>query len=159
MGEHPMHDSHFAYVQLPVHLEDEQPVVWHKGHLQEAMDREPKKTPLDGYFVFNTRLPTDPVLLEKLLDGTYVNVCDFLVWDPKNRVWKVRERCGKPTLGVLAHVSPKHREKYFFKLLLKYAKCPKGFKDVRTVDGVLYDTNYLACCARGLLKNDDEFRR
>jgi hypothetical protein len=150
---------HFAFVQLTVHLPDEQPVIWHRDQLREAMERDPKMTPLLAFFEFCKKIPADPRLREIMSKMTFANACDYLRWNVKTREWQWRQRCPKPTIGVLGPVSPKNRERYFLRMLLRYVMRPQCYEDVRTYNGVVYDTNYDACCARGILKNDDEYKR
>ena len=47
-------------------------------------------------------------------------------------------------------------ERHWLRLLLHYVAGAKGFEDLRTVDGIVYETFKEAATARGLLEDDRE---
>ena len=53
--------------------------------------------------------------------------------------------------------SPNYGERFYLRLLLTVVKGPKSFQSLRTVDNVVHDTFKLACIARGLLEDDEEW--
>jgi len=60
----------------------------------------------------------------------------------------------RPTLGRLLNVSPQDSERYHLSILLTYVKGAKSFKDLKTVDGKLYETFKEACGAHGFIFDD-----
>ena len=48
-------------------------------------------------------------------------------------------------------------ERFYLRLLLTVVKGPTTFDDLRTFEGVLYDTFKSACIARGLLDSDEQW--
>ena len=48
-------------------------------------------------------------------------------------------------------------EKFYLRLLLTVVKGPNSYESLCTVDNVVYNTFKLACVARGLLEDDDEW--
>jgi hypothetical protein len=152
-----MHWFFFAVVDLAVHTEDTQPVVFRVGKEAEAADKTPKDTTLTAFFKLN--LNASPEQREILIDRTYLDVVDYFWYDPTLRVWIDREHtCNKRVIASLNPISPKQREAYFLRILLRHVKFPTCFEDMRTVADVVFDTYYDACCARGLLRNDTEFQ-
>ncbi|XP_026470271.1 uncharacterized protein LOC113374443 [Ctenocephalides felis] len=59
-------------------------------------------------------------------------------------------------LGRLYTVHPKQRECFYLRLLLYNVIGSKSFQNLRTVNGILYETFYDACRELHLLENDDE---
>ena len=56
-------------------------------------------------------------------------------------------------------VSPNQGERFYLRLLLNHARGAKSFEDIRTFNGIVHETFQEACCARGLLDDDAEWRR
>ena len=56
-------------------------------------------------------------------------------------------------------VSPNQGERYYLRLLLNHARGAKSYEDLRTFEGIVHETFQEACCARGLLDDDTEWRR
>ena len=53
--------------------------------------------------------------------------------------------------------SPNSGERFYLRLLLAVVRGPTSFESLRTVDGVIYETFKVACIARGLLEDDEEW--
>ncbi|KAL1317076.1 hypothetical protein AAHE18_15G110800 [Arachis hypogaea] len=60
-------------------------------------------------------------------------------------------------IGRISHIPPMNKEDYYLRLLLNIQKGCTSFSDLRTVDGVVYDSFKDACYALGLLQDDREF--
>jgi hypothetical protein len=71
------------------------------------------------------------------------------------RVWETRKQVG--TIGRVHYVGPRDTNRYYLRLLLHQVPGATSFRDLRTVDGVVYDTYQQAAQARGLLETDEEF--
>ena len=54
-------------------------------------------------------------------------------------------------------VSPRDPEKFYLRMLLNHVRGAKSFEDMRTADGVLYETFQAAARAKGLLNDDNQW--
>ncbi|XP_076945507.1 uncharacterized protein LOC143616599 [Bidens hawaiensis] len=71
------------------------------------------------------------------------------------RKWEPRLR--GLAIGRVHAVPPTFDEAYYLRILLNKVKGPKCFEDIRTVDGVVFETFRDACYKRGLLDDDKEY--
>jgi hypothetical protein len=71
-------------------------------------------------------------------------------WTPRQQGFAV---------GRMYFASPSSGERFYLRTLLTVAKGATSFEDLRTVDGVLCPTFKDACIARGLLKDDQEWKQ
>ncbi|KAG5561407.1 hypothetical protein RHGRI_004441 [Rhododendron griersonianum] len=91
------------------------------------------------------------------------NACAYTYQEfPQHFVWKKTEKIWMPritgfAIGRMYFASPNCGEKFYMRLLLTVVKAPKSFECLRTVDNVLHDTYKLACVAKGLLEDDEEW--
>ena len=60
------------------------------------------------------------------------------------------------SIGRMYFASPNSGERFYLRLLLTVVKGPTSFEDLRTVDGVIYESFKAACVAQGLLEDDEE---
>ncbi|XP_052209285.1 uncharacterized protein LOC127812795 [Diospyros lotus] len=86
---------------------------------------------------------------------TYQEFPQHYVWLKSEKRWKSRERGY--AIGKMYFTSPNCGERFYLRLLLTVVKGPKSFRSLRTVDNVVHDTFKLACVARGLLEDDEEW--
>ncbi|XP_038687481.1 uncharacterized protein LOC119986860 [Tripterygium wilfordii] len=77
------------------------------------------------------------------------------VWHKAELQWKKR-RAGK-CIGRIYYAHPTSGERYYLRMLLNVVKGPTSFEDIRTVNGVVFDTFKEACYALGLLEDDKEW--
>jgi hypothetical protein len=146
---------------LAVHLEGENPVVFRKNEAAEAAMKEVRPSTLTRYFDLvdeSRNLPVDDAerkLLEKLLYG---QLPQHYVWDNGERKWKKRQKSNKPNLGRLAAASPNSGDRFYLRLLLQEVPGCASFKELRTHEAKLYTTFKEACVARGLAKDDEEYK-
>jgi hypothetical protein len=147
---------------LPVHLEGENPVVFKKGEAAEAALRELRASMLTAYFDLiresRSKPPDDEerLLLEKML---YQDTPKHYTWDPRARKWKRRKRSNKPNIGRLGAVSPSAGERFYLRILLQEIAGCASFEEIRSYIGTTYETNKEACVARGLARDDAEYKR
>lgn len=52
---------------------------------------------------------------------------------------------------------PRSGESFYLRTLLNYVKGPMSFDDIKTVEGVKYNTFKESCFVLGLLNDDKEF--
>jgi hypothetical protein len=145
-------------VELNVHTENSLPVVFRRGDELDAARAPPKLTPLLAYFKLNNEV-LNAKERERLAGLTFVRIPEFYMIDKDTREWRKKKHCNKPTIGCLYAVSPKDRERYFLRALLLKRKCPLSYKDLRTVNGVPYDTFREAAVVLGLVRGDEEYRQ
>ena len=62
-------------------------------------------------------------------------------------------------IGRMYSASPRDREKFCLRSLLLHVRGASSYADLKTYNGVVYDTFQEACLARGLLENDGEWDR
>ena len=70
--------------------------------------------------------------------------------------WIERMRAAKTVLSRMYAVSPKEGERFYLRMLLHKVRGPTCFEDVRTYNGITYETFKDAAIARGLLQDDQE---
>ncbi|XP_071695071.1 uncharacterized protein [Rutidosis leptorrhynchoides] len=86
---------------------------------------------------------------------TYVEFPRYYVWNSGPRQWTRRK--SQLVVGRIHFVPPNSGETYYLRILLNKVKGPTCFEDIRTVNGILYDTFKEACYALGLLDDDREY--
>jgi len=139
-------------VQLPVHAQDLNWVIFNPVAASYESIERGRHTMLTRFFEICS---SDPAAAELL----YYEVPKRYTWHRQTNEWKPRQRGGEKTIGRMVSVSPKDVERYHLRLLLCFVKSPKSFEDLRTVDGRVFPTFQEAACVRGLLEDDQEWRR
>ena len=86
---------------------------------------------------------------------TYEQFPNEFVFKKPKKNWFLRKRGF--AIGRLIYVPPSNDEKYYMRILLSLCKGPKGFEDIRIINGVQYKTFKEACYALGLLDDDQEY--
>ncbi len=105
-------------------------------------------------------------------DHLYADILKYYTFDKTNKVYKERSKrtdhrleygegggvqrsttVGRiPIIGLNVH----QKEKFFLRMLLYHVKGPKCWEDLRTVNGVVYETFHEACIKLGLFEDDSE---
>ncbi|XP_059486735.1 uncharacterized protein LOC132203177 isoform X2 [Neocloeon triangulifer] len=153
-----MQKSFFAVVELNVHLPEDTPIVFRAGTELNAASRPLKHTPFLAYFDLNAQT-VDPVEVAWLTTIKFEEVPERYRFDDKAHKWILREVTTKPVIGSIYTVSPKNRERFYLRALVMARCAPRSYADLRTVDGVLYDTFREAAVALGLVRDDAEYQR
>jgi hypothetical protein len=107
-----------------------------------------KKTMLTEWFSANKEY-------NSAKDLTY---CEFPLkwrWDETNKKWIRRQHGFK--IGRLYYVNPTEGERFYLRMLLMIVKGATCYTDLRTHNGIIYETFKEACAARGLLTDDNEW--
>ncbi|XP_038697843.1 uncharacterized protein LOC119995423 [Tripterygium wilfordii] len=86
---------------------------------------------------------------------TYAEFPSFWRWDGKNKFWFRRQR-GE-CIGGISYVPSTVGELYYLRLLLGHMKGPTNYIDIRTFNGILYDSFQETCNAMVLIDNDHEW--
>ena len=149
--EFSMHAEHPTVYRLPVHLEDQQLVYFNPDdNINDVLERGAlKETPLTAWFKVNQTT-------ELARQTTYQNFPRSWVYDTKTKKWKPRQR-GQ-AIGRMYFASPQSGERFYLRTLLTVKAGATSFSDLRTVNGIQYNTFKEACNALGLLENDHEWR-
>ena len=142
---------HFPSVErLPVHLPGENNIVYNEEtNMVEVVSNEfLRRTMLTQWFEANKQYPKARTL-------TYLEFPSKWRWMQDRRAWEPRCLCGK--IGPIYYVHPSVGERYYLRMLLMTVKGATCFEDVRTYEGIIYETFKQACNARGLLGNVQEW--
>ena len=86
---------------------------------------------------------------------TYVEFVSKFVYVKKKRSWKPRTKGY--TIGRLVWVPQSAGELYYLRMILRVAKGPTCYNDLKFVKGVQYLTFREACFALGFLEDDGQF--
>ncbi|XP_015949023.1 uncharacterized protein LOC107473943 [Arachis duranensis] len=129
-------------IRLPFHLPNEQNVLYEDHQLIENVIEAAvsKDSMFIGWFKANKDFDLARTL-------TYAEMLSFFVWDKQGHMWRPRKQGN--VIGRLTHIPHSHGEEYCLRLLLNYQKGCHTFADVRSVDGIVYDTFKEACYALG----------
>ncbi|XP_024015209.1 uncharacterized protein LOC112088923 [Eutrema salsugineum] len=138
--------------KLYFHLENEQSVLFDDDDPVETVlnRRSVQSSMLLAFFEACNKYPE----VENL---TYAEFPTMFVYDRTNIEWKPRQQKNRLDVGRITYVPLKCGQLYYLRVLLNRHKCPKGFDDLKTVDGVLHSTYNYACYALGLLDDDREY--
>ena len=147
--------------KLPLHLEDEQTVLFTPEEAQAVASNPPPQTKLTAFFEMNRNNPEAKSIL-------YPDVCRHFVW--KGSKWVKRKRNiqkddhtsdDDPLSDMLGRIpvinlNPHQSELYFLRMLLYHRPGPTGFTDLRTVNNEVLPTFQATCLKLGLLDDDHE---
>lgn len=149
-----LHGKFPSHQRLAIHLPNEQHVYYHDGDsLNDILESSRRKnTTLTDWFLMNASSAEARNFL-------YTEFPKHFVWVKRKYAWKVKEKGYSETIGRMYAVLPKDVEKYSLRLLLLHVRAATSFKDLKTVNGVLYSTFHQAAVALNLLEDDEEWRR
>ncbi|XP_074323176.1 uncharacterized protein LOC141660112 [Apium graveolens] len=136
--------------RLPVHLEGEKSVSF-KQHenLQDVAEKAKKIfSKLEGWFQANKNIA-------EARKFTYHQFPQNFTWKQDPNRWKIHER--GTVFGHLSDVQASSGEKFYLRMILMHIKGATSFKDLRTVNDIVYNTYKEACDALGLLKDDKQW--
>ncbi|CAH9127716.1 unnamed protein product, partial [Cuscuta epithymum] len=86
---------------------------------------------------------------------TYAEFPQKFVWKSKLREWMPRKKAF--AIGRIYYVPPGCGESYYMRCLLNHIRGVTCHEDLRTINGVLYNSYRETCYALGLLDDDKEF--
>ena len=130
-------------VSLPVHLKDEQTVVFEEDHPEQAVQNGPKQTKLLAFFDLNSH--NDPAIRELANSLLYHDIPThfrFVKGEWKKRARPVADKVvsawtrPKPVIGRMHKAPVKDQELYALLTLLLHVrvKGAVGYDDLKTVD-------------------------
>ncbi|MCO5570635.1 hypothetical protein L7F22_024362 [Adiantum nelumboides] len=148
--EFPLHSDAFDVQRLSVHVPSGQMVTFQDhDRLGDVLQRDTlEKTTLTEWFACNVENP-------EANDTLYIDFPQKWVWNSSSKKWTKRRRGD--TIGRMYFVQPSAGDRYYVRLVLTICKGCKSFKDLQTVNGVVFPTFKAACIARGVLEDDGEW--
>ena len=162
--EFPIQQMQPSVQKLPVHLDNEQTVLFQPGEVNTLLSNGPPQTKLTEFFKLNRNSE---------LNITFPNVFKYFTWS--RNTWKRRahvtrlnrdeesemndhQKVYSDTIGRIPviNLSSKQSELFYLRMLLHIVARPTSYEDLRTHSSVVYPTYQLACLALGLLDDDSE---
>ncbi|XP_035845668.1 uncharacterized protein LOC110873237 isoform X3 [Helianthus annuus] len=146
----PIHYSFPSVMKLTFHLPNQQLLTLRDSDsLPALLNRDGiGETMFTQWFALNNR----DALARKL---TYAEIPTQYVWQEDNKVWK--KLLERTPVGRIVYCNPAAGPKYYLRMLLGIVRGPRSFEEIKTVDGVVYETYKEACYAYGLLNDDKEW--
>ncbi|CAN1298315.1 ATP-dependent DNA helicase pif1 [Linum perenne] len=86
---------------------------------------------------------------------TFLQFPQYYVWNKKEKCWK-RRKSGI-SIGRLYYAHPSSNERYYLRVLLHIVKGCRSFEEIKTVNGVIYESFKETCYALGFLADDNEW--
>lgn len=149
--EFKMHDRSHSVTRLPVHLPNQQTVMFEAGHEEEALLAASSGcTMLESWFHLNRCELDAHQWLYTEVPQNYVYV---------RGKWQKRQRGGDKIVSRMYSVSIRDAERFYLRMLLLHVKGATGFDSLRMVDGVMCQSFKDAASLRGLLDSDEEWDR
>ncbi|XP_052171592.1 uncharacterized protein LOC127787570 [Diospyros lotus] len=147
---HPLHAEMPTVIRLALHLPGMHRVIFNPEESLETIQSRAgqQMSTLTGFFAYCAGS-------EDECPFTYQEFSQHYVWLKSEKRWKSRERGY--AIGKMYFASHNCGERFYLRLLLTVVKGPKSFRSLRTIDNVVHDTFKLACVARGLLEDDEEW--
>ncbi|XP_019188283.1 PREDICTED: uncharacterized protein LOC109182587 [Ipomoea nil] len=136
--------------RLSFHLPNQQSVIFADDDAVENIVNRPTiaQSMFLEWFEANKTYPNAREL-------TYVEMPTRFVWKKDLRKWQPRKKGF--SIGRIFYVPPATGEIFYLRCLLNKVRGPKSYEDIRTVNGVQYDSFRDACYARGLVDDDNEY--
>nr|GEW50236.1 DNA helicase [Tanacetum cinerariifolium] len=150
--EFPIHYRDPTVLTLAVHLENMKQIRFRgKDRLESIVDNlTKKKTTLTEWLDYN-RHYTDGRHL------TYLNFPSEYTWHKTDKCWQRKRRVNKPVIERLTYTHPSLGDIFYRRILLCHQKGCRSFRDIRTVNDIVYPTNRAACEVLGLIGGDQEW--
>ncbi|XP_024984081.1 uncharacterized protein LOC112520008 [Cynara cardunculus var. scolymus] len=133
---------------LQIHLPNRQIVRFRDDNVMtDIVTRESdKRTMLTAFFDRNKED-------ESARQHLYKDFPKHYTWNASARRWNQRKQGSM--IGRLVYANPTEGERYYLRLLLSHISGPTSFKDLFTVNDILYPTFRKAALERGLIETDD----
>jgi len=145
-----IHEKFPAVERLHVHLLGMNIVALSEEDDLEGVvdDPDSSKSTLTEWFVANQRFPA-------ARKYTYCEFPNYYTWNNKNKTWEGRRRGTK--IGRLRFIHPGVGDAFYLRMLLMVVRGALSYADVRTYEGIVYNTFREACQAHGLIGDDSEW--
>ncbi|XP_020094143.1 uncharacterized protein LOC109714116 [Ananas comosus] len=150
--EFDIHHREPTVERLTIHMQFMNNVVYHEGvNLLNVVNRcNIEKTMFTEWMAMNR-------IYDDARELTYVEFPKKWVWHPSDKFWSRRKRGNR--IGRIVYIHPNSGELNFMRMLLNKVRGPRNFDEIRTVNGILYETFRAACDALGLLGDDLEWHQ
>ncbi|XP_020097133.1 uncharacterized protein LOC109716214 [Ananas comosus] len=147
-----IHSKQPTVERLALHLPLMNNVTYHGSqNLVDVLDRcNVEKTMFTEWMVTNATY-------DDACELTYAEFPTKWVWHSTEKIWTRRKKGNR--IGRIIYIHPNAGELYFLRMLLNKVKGSRNYTEIRTIDGVVYETYRAACDALGLLCNDMEWRQ
>ena len=154
LNEYPVTEKSHTVIRLDVHLENMQNVTFREGSDIDAVLDRNHATKRTDWFELNER---DAEARQYL----YTEIPKHYTYKPssKRRTKCVSLSAKANVISRMYSVSPRDRERFYLRMLLLHVRGARSFTDMRTYNGVRYDTFESVCKERGLLSDDREWHR
>ncbi|GBM18706.1 hypothetical protein AVEN_9000-1 [Araneus ventricosus] len=121
-------------VRSDVHLPDPQAIVYQDGQEEEAFARAAtRQTTFTAWFELNKNDQDSRNYL-------YTYIPHYYAFNKSAMKWQKRQRVGEQVIGRMPVVNIQHSERYYLRLLLLRKLGAVSFDDLKTVDGIVYNT-------------------
>ncbi len=147
LSEYELHNQSHTIIRLPIHLPQQQPVIFQPGQHEQAVQRAANQnTMLTAYSHYYNNY-------------TYSETPLHFVFNKSKKEWQPRKRGSTNIIPRMYSVSPKDMERYCLRLLLLHVPGATSFEDLRRFNGYFAPTFKEACLLRSLLQDDTEWHR
>lgn len=135
-------------VQLLVHLDRRQNIVFHPSRVRDIAARPPPASMLTDFFALNVR---DPAANQY----TYKEIVHHYTFNKTAKEWTLRTDIGKASrvIARLPYFGTAKNELYHLMLLLIHVRGPTSYEFLRTVNGHVHPTFQAASRALNLVDN------
>jgi hypothetical protein len=145
--------SIFLKFRLPVHLPEQQNVLFSLNNINEALDlAATRHTMLTAWFRLNQ-------VCQRARKFLYVEIPQHYTWNASERMWCARKRPAAKVIARIYNISPRQQELFFLRTLLLHVRGARNYKDMRTYNHVVYSDFQTACIERGLITDDQVWVR
>ena len=149
--QYKMREKSHTIIRLAVHLPLQQNIYYRDGNEQRAL-QVGRETILTAFLKLNEED-------ENAHQFLYHEIPEHYTFNKQAKKWHPRRYQTKIIIGRLYQVQHSDPQRFAHCLLLLHKRGVISFEDLRTVDGLLFDTFRDAARAMGLLEDDAEHRR
>ncbi|CAN1298313.1 ATP-dependent DNA helicase PIF1 [Linum perenne] len=145
-----IHHHYPSVLRMNFHLPGQQYMIYEEDQSIEdvlAM-HENKRTMLEAWMDINKQDA-------EARKYTFLQFPQYYVWNKKEKCWK-RRKSGI-SIGRLYYAHPSSNERYYLRVLLHIVKGCRSFEEIKTVNGVIYESFKETCYALGFLADDNEW--
>jgi hypothetical protein len=143
---------------LPVHLEEEQQIMFDEEELHEQYSENPmvleemySETKLTAFFKLNAVNP-------EARNFSYADIPTYFTWDQKEKAWKKRRRMNNQQVSRLQDAYIREGERFYLRILLLNVKGPTSYDSLKQNPHnafLTYPTFREAANVRGLTDADE----